>query len=151
MLYLLIIVILLIIYYKLQKTLPSKDDAEDFTDNIFSHVVENNYKRVDSKIESVPSNIKNVKFPRPSYLPHKISNYYYCGQLDLHPYNKEREIYLYGRPIESVHNLYSYSVFFIENNEIVKSVTLNPHKKFNYGDPIFIRDGPDKSGPYFLF
>ena len=146
-LYLLIIVILLVIYYRLQLSGVS----ENFTDNIFSHVVENSHQPHEGKLVSQPHHYtNNEKAEKPDYLPHKVSDYYYCGKLELHPYNEQKEVYLYGKPIEAVHNLYSYYAFFIKDNKIDESVSLNPHKKFNYGDPVFIRDGPEKEGPYFL-
>lgn len=143
-LYLLIIIILLVIYYKLQLS------TENFTDNIFSHLVENGYQPNEGNIKSEPYYVNNEKAPKPDYLPHKVNDYYYCGKLELNPYNEQRDVYLYGKPIEAVHNLYSYYAFYIKNNEIEESVALNPHKKFNYGDPVFVRDGPEKEGPYFL-
>lgn len=143
-LYLVIISILLVAYYKLQTR------RENFTDNIFSHVVENNYKSNENDLISKPGNIIKEAVPKPDYLPHKVSDYYYCGKLELHPYNEPKEMYLYGKPIEGVHHLYSYYVFLIENKNIKEHLSLNPHKKFNLGDPVFIRDGPEKGGPYFL-
>lgn len=144
-LYLLIISILLVAYYKLQVS------KENFTDNIFSHVVENSHKGSVGKIKSGPMDIRNVTpIPKPEYLPLKVGDYYYCGKLELHPYNEPREVYLYGKPIDGVHNLYSYYVFYIKDKKISDNVSLNPHKKFNLGDPVFVRDGPEKEGPYFL-
>lgn len=149
-LYLLIILILLVIFYQTQKK-NIKREEEKFTDNIFSHVSETNNQPHEDKIKSVPMDISNIQpIEKPDYIPHKVSDYYYFGKLLLHPYNEPVECYLYGKPIEAVHNLYSYYVFFIEDKKIKKNFSLNPHKKFKLGDPIFIRDGPNKEGPYFL-
>lgn len=145
-LYLLIISILLVVFYQTQ----IRKLKEKFTDNIFSHVFENNYQPKE-EIKSIPMDINNIEpSEKPDYMPHKVSDYHYYGKLILHPYNKPVECYLYGKPIEAVHNLYSYYVFFVEDQQIKDSFSLNPHKKFKLGDPIFIRKGPDKEGPYFL-
>lgn len=144
-LYLLIILILLVIY-------NLKSIKENFVDNMFYYVVKSNYKPNENDLYSKPKKLENIQYlEKPDYLPHKVNNYYYYyGKLTLHPYNKYLEAYLYGKPIEAIHKLYSYYVVFIENKKIKYSFYLNPHKKFNLGDPIFVRDGPNKEGPYFL-
>ncbi|ADO67445.1 hypothetical protein crov411 [Cafeteria roenbergensis virus] len=147
-LYLLIIFILMIIFYKIQKNYIN----EHFTDNIFSHVFSTNYVPI-KNTNTNPSLINNKEITnKPTYMPHKVSDYFYIGKLELHPYNKPVECYLYGKPIEAVHNLYSYYVFFVDNNSIIikDSFSLNPHTKFKFGDPIYLREGPSKEGPYFL-
>lgn len=145
-LYLFIISILLVIFYQLQ----IKNIKEKFTDNIFSHVFKTNYQPQE-QIISTPLEISNIQpIKKPDYLAHKINDYYYCGKLILHSFNNQVEAYLYGKPIEAVHNLYSYYIFFIENKQVKESFSLNPHTKYKLGDPIFIRNEARKEGPYFL-
>lgn len=145
-LYLLIILILLLIYYQQQS---GKNLKENFIDNIFSHVVEHNEKPINSKTCSSLKVKQNI-FEKPDYLPHKIKNYYYCGKLVLNNKNENEEIYLYGKPIENIHKLYSYYIFEIKNKEISKSYPLPLMEKVTKGSPMFIRNGFEKQGPFIL-
>lgn len=143
-LYLLIILILLLIYYQQQS------GKDLFTDNIFSHVVEHNEKPI-NKNNSCTGRITSEIEDRPDFLPHKIKQYYYCGRLKLNNKNEPKtEIYLYGKPIENIHKIYSYYVFIIKNKEIINSYPLPLTEKVNKGGPIFLRNGAEKQGPFIL-
>lgn len=142
--YLAVITLLIFIYYKKQT-----NKKENFVDNTFSHVIETGEQPYEKKLPA--KNIKINALEKPEYLPHKINGNHYCGKLTIHPYYQINiEAYLYGKPIETIHNLYSYYVIVLENKKIKEIIPLNPHRKFNNGDPVFIREGPEKQGPFIL-
>jgi hypothetical protein len=150
-LYLLIILMLLVTYYKQQVSkIRVNKKIENFVDNTFQFVVEHNEATHNSKIKSVQEPVDMVTYKKPDYLPHKLDNFYYCGALELNYKNKPSEIYLYGRPIENVHKLYSYNIFYVKDKKIEKKLALLLRKKIEKGDPVFVRDGPEHYGPFTL-
>lgn len=142
-----IIIIGILIY------LINSSKKESFVNNTFSHLVElKDNMNPFSDIKSYPKPQLIVKEEIPLELPEKIKNHYFMGRLKLNYYNKNQiHAYLYGMPLETIHNLYSHVVFQVNDKyEIIKTIILPPKEKISHGDSFWVRDENHFAGPFNL-
>jgi len=138
-----ILIILILIYLM-------NSNKEEFVNNTFSHLVtlKDNINPFSDKIVSEPAPQVILKETIPLDLPEEIKNHYFMGRLKLNYYNENQpSAYLYGLPLESVHNLYSHVVFYDKEK---KFSVLPPREKINHGQSFWVREKNHFSGPFVL-
>lgn len=149
-LYIIIILLLFKIYYSQQINKMKNENKfkETFVDNSFENIVDHDEKP-STEIKSELKKVSMFNYKRPTYLPNELETYVYCGKLELNAFNN-KEMYLYGKPIELLHKLYDYTVVNVKNKKIVEKFSLPVQKKLHKGSPVFVKDGPKMAGPYVL-
>lgn len=141
-----ILIIILVIIFVL------RNGRESFVNNTFSHLVDIIDLHPSEKPKSDMKSIHISPEVMPLEMPEEVSDHKYMGRLELNWYNsKKMNGYLYGKPLEDIHKLYSHVVFYVdENNKIIKSVILAPRRKISIGESFWVKDKNSSIGPYLL-
>jgi len=123
---------------------------ETFINNTVSHLItiKDKINPFSDKIISQPKPLVMIKETIPLDLPEKIKNHYFMGRLKLNHYNEINiTAYIYGLPIESIHQLYSHVIYYPNNK---KFVILPLRKKITHGESFWVKDKNHFSGPFTL-
>jgi len=149
MLNIIIIIVLGLVLYK-YNIFP---EIEKYISNTLTHTLKYN----ESEANTFPRRIdlelieRNIEELNTRDIPEEIDGYKFIGLLDMNNKNKLNDnILIYGRKLENVHNLYSYHVIFTDGENILKRYTLKPHEEYKEGDVVWVNNGPEKIGPFFL-
>ena len=108
------------------------------------------YYKIKNNENFSPVGINYNKSDKPDFMKYKIDDHYFSGKIVSKHIELDYDMYLYGKPYDIVHKLYSYKVIYVKNDRIVDIILLNPNKKYNYGDTLFVFYKMSLQGPYIL-